>query len=705
MYFNTLKVSSVDQTTSQIEARGGRGNPAQIGWDYGKDITVTLEDALYTPASQSLMWGAKFGTKRTKIRGLWNPYIQDERSTQYQFEIYYPYYFIENEYGDFEPQVEVRENLQYVFCKKVVFEPTSGENIYVPIDTDVYVLLDELKTFHRAYDEEEKPYYYKTISEPIGHYKYEYANYGADYSIPYPQTNLMDIENYYHYYQKEGMFCYTSEAALDEQKWKNNKRPEIAEVTLDNYGDFSLERQDGIRNYIGDSQEITNGSTDLSRFLQYKWEDVGITMASLEGDRDVYYMDHCTMSFQVRNNFSNKFVSFSTPYYKPTIFDSESGEWIEDRELKDFIEYPRERILEEGKSWKRRQDNFYPHINFYSISKQQVPNGTWVYFYKLVGTFFIIIDWNVGSESAQESIYPIEKGFSQERYIERTQFCTAPRRFAINTDSNMQCSNYRYLQKYRYSELTVYIDPKTMKPFSPNSSFFINAAGQKLGGQFKIFKPGEVYYKWERVKAPPNISIGNTLIIDAEHYPGTYRLVGETFAKDRNGNEKHFQFEIPLAKMSTENKLNLRADGEPVTFTFKLKALRREDGVMMKITDYSTDCNFYGEYASDSDKVVPIESTEFPEIVQKYDYTAKAKMELLYPREEDMYEVSIDNPEEEITPIVGLTTIKNTSISTYDKNTLQKISEENLTKENTEILTPGVDYTITIKNNRTEASE
>lgn len=75
LYFDTLKVSSIEQNAEQTSARGGLGNPELIIWDYGKEISVSLEDALYNPASQSMMWGAKFGTKHSKIHGVWNPYI------------------------------------------------------------------------------------------------------------------------------------------------------------------------------------------------------------------------------------------------------------------------------------------------------------------------------------------------------------------------------------------------------------------------------------------------------------------------------------------------------------------------------------------------------------------------------------------------------------------------------------------------------
>ena len=57
LYLDTLKVSTVEQTAENAEARGGKGNAALISWDYGKEITVTLEDALYSPKSLALMFG------------------------------------------------------------------------------------------------------------------------------------------------------------------------------------------------------------------------------------------------------------------------------------------------------------------------------------------------------------------------------------------------------------------------------------------------------------------------------------------------------------------------------------------------------------------------------------------------------------------------------------------------------------------------
>ena len=57
LYLDTLKVSTIEQTAESSEARGGKGNAALISWDYGKEITVTLEDALYSAKSLALMFG------------------------------------------------------------------------------------------------------------------------------------------------------------------------------------------------------------------------------------------------------------------------------------------------------------------------------------------------------------------------------------------------------------------------------------------------------------------------------------------------------------------------------------------------------------------------------------------------------------------------------------------------------------------------
>ena len=57
LYLDTLKVSTIEQTAEEAEATGGKGNASLIIWDYGKEITVTLEDALFSAKSMAIMFG------------------------------------------------------------------------------------------------------------------------------------------------------------------------------------------------------------------------------------------------------------------------------------------------------------------------------------------------------------------------------------------------------------------------------------------------------------------------------------------------------------------------------------------------------------------------------------------------------------------------------------------------------------------------
>ena len=57
--FDTLKVSTIEMTAENSEARGGKGNPALISWDYGREITVNLEDALLSMDTLSHLFEGK----------------------------------------------------------------------------------------------------------------------------------------------------------------------------------------------------------------------------------------------------------------------------------------------------------------------------------------------------------------------------------------------------------------------------------------------------------------------------------------------------------------------------------------------------------------------------------------------------------------------------------------------------------------------
>ena len=82
-------------------------------------------------------------------------------------------------------------------------------------------------------------------------------------------------------------------------------------------------------------------------------------------------------------------------------------------------------------------------------------------------------------------------------------------------------------------------------------------------------------------------AITRTITISGDSFPGTYYVVGDTYARsDVNGADQFFQFIIPKAKVTSENTITLEAEGDPSTFSMNLTVLRPESGEMMQLVQY-----------------------------------------------------------------------------------------------------------------------
>lgn len=379
LYLDTLKISSVEQTAEQTSARGGLGNPHLITWDYGKEITVNLEDALYTPASMSMLWGGKYASKSVELWGVFD-------------------------------------------------------------------------------------------------------------------------------------------AHKEKFSW--------AKAILKDFSNFSIEESQ-IKGTI------------------YKWT-VNLIIMSLDG--------------QLRHEKNNVEISYYSKYGR----------------------------------------------NYWSFNKPVEFED---------GSFTLSEGKNLFVNVPQELIYQIKHGIEGVKFLDRMEKCVATRNFVIDTDTNIKHGNYRYLKKYDKTALTVFIDPTTMQPYEPNLDFFIRKDGSRYPEEgfkkLRLIKQNEVYYKWTRSVAPPHMSLGNRIIVDAEHFPGIYRLVGETYSRNRDTHEdERFQFEIPLCKMGAENSFTLEAAGDPTVFKMTLQVLRKEDGTMMKLTQYNVEQAKYGGQTSGSTTVIPVDDPD-----------------------------------------------------------------------------------------------
>lgn len=66
------------------------------------------------------------------------------------------------------------------------------------------------------------------------------------------------------------------------------------------------------------------------------------------------------------------------------------------------------------------------------------------------------------------------------------------------------------------------------------------------------------------------------ITINANGFPGTYTVVGKTYARDVDGTDNLFTFVVYKAKVQSEATLTMEADGDPSVLSMTLKVLRSE---------------------------------------------------------------------------------------------------------------------------------
>ena len=73
LYLDTLKTSTLSQSSETVDARGGKGNVKILSWDTNKELTIEMEDAVYSAKSLGIMFGGDmkvYGTHQEVLKTL-----------------------------------------------------------------------------------------------------------------------------------------------------------------------------------------------------------------------------------------------------------------------------------------------------------------------------------------------------------------------------------------------------------------------------------------------------------------------------------------------------------------------------------------------------------------------------------------------------------------------------------------------------------
>lgn len=532
MYFDTLKVSTVEQTTEQTSARGGLGNAEHVIWDYGKEIKLTLQDALYTPASQSLLWGGLYGLKPIKVKGVWVPAIYE--TDDYGNTIYYKKQVLTAVDYKNDKDAGNGNNL------------TKGKKDWVGF----YCLCDyEMKYMT----------YVPEIVDPFSYNDTKLTRGKANILINGKEVSIGDtVQNYKGGQKKDGKgnVIATYGAAEKADLLINNFE------TFENH-QFVIKKEEG--NYT--VTESQNNYADCHSMLEYYWSSCMGQMTTTSINKKQAYsddIDFCIHSFEDNNNkrflFKEGKNYICYKHFYKTIT----------KKLKGFD------IIEEKKS----EDGTTIFV--------KVPVEKFQTFQVYLGTFFIIEDWNISNTLEEPGIHLLDSKIKTTSLLERMEDKQARQAFCIDVDKNIKAYNAMKDPKYSQSNLTVYIDPNTLVPYEANAHEYDTQSGDTIHGNLRTFKQGEYYLQYTRERATPENQF-QQITVQAQDYPGTFKLVGETYVRNRFGEDSRYQFEIPLCKLISNVTFDLQADGDPTTVDMELKVLRQEDGTMMRLTHYNVE--------------------------------------------------------------------------------------------------------------------
>ncbi len=119
-----------------------------------------------------------------------------------------------------------------------------------------------------------------------------------------------------------------------------------------------------------------------------------------------------------------------------------------------------------------------------------------------------------------------------------------------------------------------------------------------------------VFYEYE-MGFPTTEGELSEITVLAEKFAGTYKFIGDTLLFNQyTGLNDIFQIEIPKLKLDSTYSISLSAATEAVVFSFKGKALRGDDGEMMKfrqIKNEEGDASAYPQYDGSYNTIPAVE--------------------------------------------------------------------------------------------------
>lgn len=588
LYLDTLKVSTLEKSAEKVEAKGGKGNKRLITWNFGKTTTLNLEDALFSPASMSMIWGGKLNAK-----------LSDYTSAIVKSNI-------ANKYGEQHFSTKAYPSPALTDDEwELVFKSAQWVN-YIPFKSS-----QKTANYDKEYGTENRKY---LVEEYTKRNRLEMAT--ADYSINVKikigsnpnnpdeiHDGILTISNYENF-RFDNKTHYTN--AKDVYIWNANVKIEDVEeesIICDKYlYDMSYYSMRTDEN--SDDWKNVYGSRVMGNLKPILYS--GGANSSIYGDKPFEVIFNSELS----NTEENKsFVDYvkrqeenageidTIPQYTAMpqkIIDhlmskidelDKIGTIETDMHEVEVIDRMEKCIVKKKEGQKistSEQKN-----NLFRYYKDDKSSSYTIYYDAKTMLPLLRID-DKGKISGWDTEYKTGKQYVAQYYI-------------TNINSGLQFTADEIVKN------GIFVD-KSGTPIPDNGIIVSSEINVKYeNGTYKYIadivfevsdeftlKLGTVYYKWTRTVKRKEYEdddiLGRTLVIDAETFPGVYRIVGETYIRNqKTGKDQRYQFTIFNANVSSDTSITLEAEGDPTTFSMQIDVLTPPNDIMMELKQYDVE--------------------------------------------------------------------------------------------------------------------
>lgn len=554
LYLDTLKVSTFEKSAESVFATGGLKNKNLIKWNYGKKISLNLEDALFSPASMSLIWGGRLDHRLSNATSVVSKINFANTYGRLQYSIKaYPSPVLTNE--EWEIIFKIIGLRLINPDTRVSFDriPDDYTGTSWILDCNYYSSLpDNYKNaFRNRYAA--RPYLFNGIEkindkqgEETWTYTYDDNNFGTSFEESYLRISMMQLDGY------EGI----NEHYDDLGKIKPGHEKWYEAKAMPEYIVYKIRQEICEIEHLGQIETETSQLEVVDRMekcMVSKKEGLTIDIKKQLDNLFRYYA----------NDRSNSY----TIYY----------------DVKTML--PLVGLDKDGKIGRTYEEELYTQGGTFDISETA---RTYSEYHNGASVLNILKRYE-GKKLYRQDVLEIENTYGLDNEARSNK--------SLDYAFRWMCAKGLESKgvAFDYSDIINDIEDYCFDAvnFSIYSGNMITIAGTIISAttngkqQIKI-KFGTTYYKWTRTvkykEYEDDSILGQSFVINSETFPNDYRIVCETYIRNqKTGKDQRYQIVIFKANVSSDTSITLQADGEPTTFNMTIDVLTPENDIMMDI--------------------------------------------------------------------------------------------------------------------------